>query len=84
MSLWKINELIPGMYDFNMRRSFLELLTLLYISHTEHKNNVDDGFTKDVRTFLISYFPLALDQSIAGVSAIIISNEFCRRVIWGE
>ena len=34
-----IDVLIPGIYDFNMRRLFSTQLTLLYISCNEQENN---------------------------------------------
>ena len=39
---------------------------------------------KYVRDFLISYLPSTLDKSLSGGLTILISNEFCRRVSWGE
>ena len=49
------------MYEFNMRHFFQVLLTLLYIARIEQDNIVDDAFTEDVHTFLISDFQSTLD-----------------------
>ena len=46
----------------------------------EHGNNVDDEFTEDVRTLLISDFP----SNILWLSTILISNAFCIWVSWRE
>ena len=40
-----IYELIWGMYDFSLRCGFWEEWTLVFISHTEHENNIEDDFT---------------------------------------
>ena len=61
---------------------YLAQLTLLYIACIEQENNVDDEFTEDVRTFLISDFLSALDKYFSGVLTILISKEFCRRASW--
>ena len=63
MSLWKIDVLIPGIYDFNMRCCFWARLNILYIARIEQENNFDDDFNEDMRTFLISYFLSKLDIS---------------------
>ena len=55
------DELIPVIYDFNMRRYFLTWYTLLYIECFEQEINVDDDITEDLRIFLISDFLSTFD-----------------------
>ena len=76
MFLGKIDVLIAGINDFNMRRWFLAQWTLLYISHIEQENNVDDDFINDVLIFLLSNFLSTFDTSFPGVSTMIIDNNF--------
>ena len=45
---------------------FKAILTLLDIAHIEKVNNVDDDFTEDVRTFLISDFQSTLNKYFFG------------------
>ena len=74
MSLWKIDVLIPGIYDFNICQRFLALLITLYLTCIEQENNVDDECTENVCTFLISAFLSTLDKSYTGVSTILVNN----------
>ena len=62
----------------------LTWLTLLYTELIEQENNIDDFFTGDVRTFMISYSQSILDKSFSGVSTILIKNELWRWVTWKE
>ena len=41
----KIDVLLSGRYDFNMRRCCLSQFILLYIALIEQANNIDDDFT---------------------------------------
>ena len=47
---------LPQEDKTSIRDVFLPRLTLLYIAHIEQENNVDNEFTEDVRTFLMSDF----------------------------
>ena len=49
-----------------MKRYNLAQITILYMTRIEQENNVDDDFTEDVRTFLISYSLSTLDKSFRG------------------
>ena len=51
----KIDVLIPGRYEFNNTRFFC-------IATIEQENNVDDDFTEDVSTFLMSDFKSTFDK----------------------
>ena len=83
MSLW-INPRINPRNVYLQHETFLSGFTLLYISRIEPENDVDDDFTEDVRTSLKSDFLSTLDKYFSGVSMILIRNEFCRWVSWGE
>ena len=63
---------------------FLAQLTLIYTAHIEQENNVDDDFTKGLRTVLISVHLSTLDKYFLVVWTILISNEFFMQVIWVE
>ena len=74
MHLWKIYVLFPEGYDFNMRRCFLAELDIFYIARIEQENNIDDKFTEDVRTVIMSDFQSAFDKSFSGVSKVLIKK----------
>ena len=52
----KFYVLIPGIYDFSLRRLFWARSTILYIARIEQENNVDDDFIEGVRIFLLYIF----------------------------
>ena len=53
------------MYEFSMI-FFLAQLAILYIVRIEQENNVDDDFTEDLRTFIISDFLSILENTFQG------------------
>ena len=50
----------------------------------EQKNNVNDEFNEYVSDFFISYLPSTFDKPLSGFLTILISNELCRQVSWGD
>ena len=62
MSLWT-NQWINNWNVLTQYETlFWEQLTILYTSCIQQENNVDDDFTEDVSTFIISGYPSTLDQ----------------------
>ena len=65
------------------KTSFLRTINSI-IHCTNWTKNVDDDFTEDVRTFLISNLPSLLDKYFSGASTILISNGLFIQVSWWE
>ena len=84
MSLWTNQWINPWNVWLQHETLFWEQLTILYTSCIQQENNVDDDFTEDVRTFIISGYPSTLYQYFSGVLEILISNKLYRRVSWVE
>ena len=59
----------------------LAQLIILYISCIKQKQIVNNDLIECVCTFIMFYFRSKFDNSLSGVSKIIINNELCVRVI---
>ena len=46
------------------------------MKHIEHENNVEDDFTEDERTFLVTYFHSPRDKTFSSVLSMLIINIF--------
>ena len=80
MSHWKNQCINPRKIKFNMRRCFLVQFTLLYIARIKQENSVDDCFTGDVCTFLMSDYLSTFGKSFSRVLTIFINIEFFIRI----
>ena len=84
MSLWTNKWINP--WDAWLQHKTLIFSTLHPILNCRYQTQKQCSWWlyKYLRTLLVSYLPSTLDKYFSGVLKMIISNEFCRRVSWGE